>query len=246
MLLSFFAVVSYLLLETSIVWLIIPMVVLILSFILGSIFIKANFFLPSICNAEGKDKQIALSFDDGPHPTITNELLDLFQKENVKASFFCIGKEVAKHPEIVKRAYNEGHVIANHSWSHSNFIDFNSNKKWENELNQTNEIIFETIGKRPVFFRPPFGVTTPHLARALESTKMNSIAWSLRTMDTVAKSEEALLAKVKSKVKAGDIILFHDTQEISPKVVSKLISYLKENDFELVGIDQLIEKKAYG
>jgi peptidoglycan/xylan/chitin deacetylase (PgdA/CDA1 family) len=112
------------------------------------------------------------------------------------------------------------------------------------EINKTNESILNTIGKKPRFFRPPFGITNSFLARAVEKTNMISIGWSLRSLDTV-KKQERVLKRIKRKIRPGNIILLHDTSEKTVNVVRELISCLKTNDYKIVSLDKLLGLDAY-
>src|SRR5690606_14851213 len=207
--------------------------------------IRWNFFVKSIHSGRTKEKKIALSFDDGPHPEWTLKVLEILKKHNAKATFFCIGKNVQQSPEIVKKISENGHTIGNHSFSHSGFIDFKGRKSWMKEIEETDLEIQKLIGFRPKFFRPPFGVTTPHLANALRKSGHISIGWNIRTYDTVLKSPEEIAQKVLRKVKPGSIVLLHDCHKNIIPILENLLPGLAHKNFSFVTVNELIDEKPY-
>ncbi|MCF8374247.1 MAG: polysaccharide deacetylase family protein [Bacteroidales bacterium] len=226
-------------------WWILPLIVVyILILFFGVNYIGWNFFINSLNKGNSTEKHIALTFDDGPNPEITPKVLALLNKSEAKAAFFCIGKNIVGHEDIVAAIHSEGHIIGNHSYSHAVTFDLMSSQKMAQEIEDTNQLIFNIIKKKPILFRPPFGVTNPNLAKAIRHTGMTSIGWSLRSFDTV-KNEEQVLRKVKKKIKAGDIILFHDSSEKTIKYLEKLLTYFSENGFKIVSLDQLLKIHAY-
>ncbi len=212
--------------------------------VIGVFNIQMNFFLKSYCRGSIEKKEIALSFDDGPNTQFTPQLLDILSENNIIATFFCIGEKINKQNSLVKKIDDQGHFIGNHSFSHSVLFDFKLPSRMLKEINATNESIYKAIGKKPRFFRPPFGITNSFLARALEKTNMISIGWSLRSLDTV-KKQEKVLKRIKRKIHPGDIILLHDTSEKTLNVVRELISWLKTIDYKIVGLDKLLAEEAY-
>jgi peptidoglycan/xylan/chitin deacetylase (PgdA/CDA1 family) len=175
-------------------------------------------------------KQIALTFDDGPAQH-TAAILDILKKEKVKATFFLIGKNIQGNENIVQRMFAEGHSIGNHSFSHGFNFDWQSASKMTDELHQTNEAISNLIQQEVKLFRPPYGVTNPNLGKAIQNTGLKSIGWSLRSMDTVAKDEKALLQKILKQIKTRDIVLLHDSCAITAAILPDLIIELKKRGF---------------
>ncbi|MDB5228967.1 MAG: polysaccharide deacetylase family protein [Bacteroidota bacterium] len=216
-----------------------------LFLVYGAIKIQANFFMTSINETKTNKKQIALTFDDGPLENKTNLILDILKNNNIHAAFFCIGSQIEKHPSLLLRMHNEGHIIGNHSYSHHFFFDLKSVKEMQNELMKTGDIIEQNIHKRTRFFRPPYGVTNPNLARAVRSGNYYSIGWSRRSMDTVVKTEQKLLRNITGKLKAGDIVLLHDTAIITVQNLQGIIDVIKNKGFEIVRLDKLLNIEAY-
>lgn len=212
--------------------------------ILGSIFIRWNFYIKSQnklprlrlhFNQKGfamsqQDKSMALSFDDGPseHTTV---ILDILKREKIPATFFLIGRQIEGKEEIVKRMAKEGHEIGGHSFSHSKNFDWKSSKEMLSEILTTNETI-EAITQNPIrLFRPPYGVTNPNLAKAIRLSGMKSVGWNIRSLDTTAKSEEKLLKRMLKRVKPGTILLLHGHCQITQKILPKLITGIREKGY---------------
>ena len=211
---------------------------------IGTFSIQLNFYFKSLNAAKTNKKEIALTFDDGPHPEITPKVLKLLDEYQIKATFFCICKHVNKHSQIVKNDYEEGNVIGNHSYNHSNLFDLLSSVKMTHELNQTRNTIYHAIGRMSNLFRPPFGVTNPLLKIALHNTNLISIGWSVRSLDT-NRSPKSVIARLKRKTRPGTIVLFHDTKEKIIPILKEFIPWLKNNGFSVVSLEELLQIDAY-
>jgi len=201
-------------------WYFIPLFIWLAILFRGSKNICSQFYTEVKCTSDNKSK-IQLTFDDGPHPEITPEILKILKKYNQKAIFFCIGKNIEKYPEIAKQIIAEGHLIGNHSFSHSYFFDFFGTKKVVEELEKTNRLIKNISGKDCQIFRPPYGVTNPNIAKAVKILNLRIIGWSIRSMDTV-KNKKQVLKRLK-KAKPGDIVLFHDTKKDTPEILNDFL-----------------------
>lgn len=217
-----------------------------LSIILwGSFFISSNYHVKTVCsNPLERQKRIALTFDDGPSEN-TLSVLDLLKKYEVKATFFCIGKNIEEHSEIVRRIIDEGHVVGNHSYSHSHFFDFFRKKKLIEELKKTDMLLEKFTGKKIKLFRPPYGVTNPSIRRALEVTKHKVIGWNIRSLDGVVKDENVLYNRIIKRVAPGGIVLLHDTSKYSVNVLEQLLQFLQKDNYTVVSLEQLLNIKAY-
>ena len=210
----------------------------------GSGLIRMNYHLKAHSRSFSSDRKIAITFDDGP-TEITPEVLDVLKKNSVKATFFCIGNQIEKHPEIFDRIIAEGHLIGNHSFTHSKNIGFFSKEKMLEEISQTDISIAKFLGKKPRYYRPPFGVTNPNIAKALKDTKHYVIGWNVRSLDTKIKTEEKILKRIKSRISPGSIILLHDTSLKSLRVLEQLLVFLQENNYEAVTVEQLLKIPTY-
>lgn len=206
--------------------------------------IQWNYYIKSINHGVGNVKSVTLTFDDGPN-TETAAILDILREKNVKACFFCIGTRVEKTPELVKRMHDEGHIVGNHSYSHSYSFDWKSPENMLNDIHKCNSSIKDVIGKEPLLFRPPYGITNPNLYRAVKKSKMYSIGWSLRSFDTTIKSKDRLMKKIITNLKGGDIVLLHDSQTITREILTELIDTAREKGFTFVPLNQLVDLDVY-
>ncbi len=228
-------------------WLLVLLLVIGIGIIAwGAFNIQGNFFLKAIHQGDAPNQQIALTFDDGPHPVYTPQVLALLNQHGSQATFFCIGKHAAQHPEIVKQIHIQGHGVGNHSFTHATSIDFHSKAKWLEEIRQTDTVIAHAISRKPRFFRPPYGVTTPHLAKAIKTSGHTVIGWRVRPYDTSKKRQsEQIIRTILKKVKPGDIVLLHDTHDRIVPVLEQLLPKLRQRGFTLVTVDKLIQHYAY-
>lgn len=209
----------------------------------GSFEIRSNYFVTSI--HKGKKKSIALTFDDGPHPDNTPRILDILKEKGVKATFFVIGKNAEKHPDLVRRIDAEGHIVANHSYSHNYLIAFFSTKRLKNDLTHCNDIVYQILEKKPKFFRPPFGVTNPRYGTVLRELNLQSIGWSLRSFDTRAKNKYQLIQNVISKLQKRDIVLLHDHLPVTADALEDLIEHCRSKNIDIQPLPLIINKDPY-
>jgi peptidoglycan/xylan/chitin deacetylase (PgdA/CDA1 family) len=211
----------------------------------GSARISSNYHVKAFCNNPSEtEKKIALTFDDGPSE-FTLEVLELLKKYNAKATFFCIGKNIEKHPEILKQIIAEGHLVGNHSYSHSKFFDFYHEDKITDELRKTDKLLEKFTSKKTNFFRPPYGVTTPSIRRALKVTRHKVIGWNIRSLDGGIKNQDLILSRIKKRVSPGGIVLLHDTAPHSVLVLEQFLQFLQQNNYEVVSVEELLNFKPY-
>ena len=212
---------------------------------LGAARIQMNFYLKAIHNGSLDEAKVALTFDDGPDEETTVGLLNILEKHQIKAAFFCIGSKIEKNELILKKISENGHLIGNHSWSHTFFFDFFLPGKMIREIKKTDTII-ENISGIPVkLFRPPYGVTNPFLSKALKRTRHTVIGWSLRTFDTT-KNRQRVLKRIETHLKNGDIILFHDANPKTLNFLDDAIELIKHGGMEIVGLDELLKINIKG
>lgn len=212
--------------------------------IIGSFNMEWNYFLTAKHhNSDTVNNEIALTFDDGPHPNFTLKVLALLKKHNAKATFFCIGKNIEHYPEIVHQIINEGHQVGNHSYSHANNFGFLTTKKVIEDLEISQKLLKNITKKENTICRPPFGVTNPNIAKAIKTLNLKTYGWSIRSFDTIAKDPNKVFQKIQSKLKKGSIILLHDTSDLSCAVLEQLLQTLHENKIKSVTLNQLFNIK---
>jgi len=223
----------------SIWWLILCLVFGFIVVIIASLNMGWHVFIKCFTHKKTTKKIISLTFDDGPHPEFTPKVLALLKQYEAKATFFCIGKHIEKYPELTKAIVNEGHVIGNHSYSHSNTIGFSNTKSWLEEIERTDQLIEKATGFKTNLFRPPFGVTTPHLASALKTTDHSCIGWNNRSFDTFIASPKTISTRVLKQVTPGGIILLHDKQANCIPVLEHLLQVLQSEHYKMLTINDL-------
>lgn len=210
----------------------------------GTAYIQSGFHVPAFCSGKTEEKIIALTFDDGPNAN-TLKILEVLEKHNTKASFFCIGKNIAGNEAILKRTFDSGHLIGNHSFSHDFLYDLKTAAAFETDMQQVDAVIESVIGKKPLYFRPPYGVTTPGIAKAVKKFKYHVIGWNIRSLDTKGERAETVVQRIEKKLKPGSIVLLHDTVTGTEIVIDKLLGLLKEKNYKVVPLNELIQKPAY-
>ena len=210
----------------------------------GSSNIRSGFYVKALCSVKTNEKLIALSFDDGP-TAVTPEILDVLKEYNVHAAFFVIGNRIAGNEEVLKRINEDEHLIGNHSFTHHFWFDFFSKRKMIEELKKTEEIIKNITLKKVRLFRPPYGVTNPRLKKAIAAMNYVTIGWSLKSKDTVLKREDEILNRITKNLKPGYVVLFHDTNKRTIRVLKAFIEFALQNNYRIVRLDKLFNIQAY-
>jgi peptidoglycan/xylan/chitin deacetylase (PgdA/CDA1 family) len=193
--------------------------------------------------ASGKDKYIALTFDDGPHGTYTPQILDILNKNAVKATFFIVGTRAETYPEIVSQASQAGHAIGNHSWNHKSLAKLSTLAGLES-LNKTNELISGLTGTTCYIVRPPFGHTSQRVKQMIHKQGWHEIMWDSDSRDWENKNPDHILFKVMKSIAPGSIILFHDIHPGAAGMLQTLITACKNNGYRFITIPELIEIAA--
>ena len=155
------------------------------------------------------NRQLALTYDDGPNDPHTFRLLEVLARHNVHATFFLIGRYVRQRPDIVRELVKSGHAIGNHTFTHP-LLTLKSAKEIRNELSSCNSAIQEAIGDQPDLFRPPFGGRRPAVFRIARELGLEPIMWNITGYDWNAPPAEVIEKKVSGKIRGGNVILLHD------------------------------------
>jgi peptidoglycan/xylan/chitin deacetylase (PgdA/CDA1 family) len=228
-------------------WPILIVILVVVSGILfyGSYYINSGFYVRVISSSPVRQKQIAISFDDGPLPEFTPRILEVLKDKNVPSTFFCIGKHVAQYPQILQQVQEQGHVIGNHSYSHGKLFDLLSAGKMYTDLQQMNAITRQAIGITPLLFRPPYGVTNPNLAKAIKKSGFVTVGWTIRSLDTITPDADKLLQRVLKQVKPGAVVLFHDTCAVTVKILPVFIDTLKAQGYDIVPLHKMLNLQPY-
>ncbi|MED4400374.1 polysaccharide deacetylase family protein [Metabacillus fastidiosus] len=186
---------------------------------------------------EEKDskKRVALTFDDGPHPKNTMEVLNLLKSYNAKGTFFVLGSRVDFYPDITKRIVEEGHEIGNHTWDHRDLTKLRP-ETIKQEIEDTNTMVEKATGIKPALFRPPYGATNKAVTDLLN---IPEIMWSVDTLDWKYRDPENILDIVKQNTKDGSIILMHDIHSTSVQGLKLVLEYLDKEGYEFVTVTDL-------
>lgn len=180
-------------------------------------------------------KVVALTFDDGPHPEVTTEILNILDRYNAKATFFMVGERVQYYPKTVRDVFARGHEIGNHTWSHSNLTELKEGEV-EEEITYTNEAVYRIIGKKPAVFRPPYGSLNDLIRQQI---KMKIVLWSADTFDYKSKDADLILEEVSNKVHDKAIILMHDIYPSTADGLESVLQYLQEQGYTFVTVSEL-------
>lgn len=199
-------------------------------------------------------RKVALTFDDGPNAPSTERLLDLMSEQNVKGTFFCVGINTTWNPDIVARAFADGHVIGNHSMYHvrKGALQITNG----NHIDQAEDAITQVIGCRPLLYRPPWGWLTPWEGYRLTQRGYTVIGWDVFTLDwqTPEPAGGPMASEARAKTRPGSIILFHDGKPYvknwekpgTLEAIKQLVPALRAEGYEFVTIPELLNIPAYG
>lgn len=183
-----------------------------------------------------ENPKIAITFDDGPDPIWTPQLLDGLKERGAKASFFLMGKQAEAHPELVKRMQEEGHLIGNHTYSHIQ-LNKKNRETFKAELVKTNELLMEITGEEVQFVRPPYGSWDKSFEMELT---MLPVFWNIDPMDWCSTDVSGIVKKVTSKAKENSVILMHDEYSSSVSAALEIVDILQKQGYEFVTVDELI------
>ena len=182
------------------------------------------------------EKKVAITFDDGPNPDYTEELLTGLKERGVNATFFLLGKEVEKYPEIVKDISDGGHLIGTHSYEHVNLSNLSDAAAIE-QVDKTNAAIYDITGKYPEYIRPPYGCWKCNLDY---ETKMIEVLWDVDPKDWATDNSGVIAKRVIDKVGENDIILLHAASESSVKAAFAIIDELGKEGYTFVTVEEIL------
>jgi len=208
-------------------------------YVYASFDLSFGVYLRAFCRKPAEEKFVALTFDDGPHPEHTPRVLDILKQYDVQATFFLIGGRIAGNEELVKQIHAEGHQTGNHSFSHTNTFPFHSAKRMAADMLQCGQAICQITGCEPEWFRPPFGVTNPNVAKAVKIRNYKVAGWSIRSLDTVRSDKEKVIRRIVSRLRPGAVILLHDHLPDTHYILEQIIRQAKEKGYNFVTVEQL-------
>lgn len=180
--------------------------------------------------------QIALTFDDGPHPVYTEQILDGLKERGVKATFFVLGRNIEGNESVLERMHAEGHLIGNHTYNHIKLDSMEQDQAVE-EIEKTSSKVEEITGEGTEFIRPPFGIWSSSLEYEVT---MLPVLWNIDTLDWTTKNVPVTVGKVMDQADDQGIILFHDYYASSVESALRAVDLLLEQGYEFVTVDELI------
>ena len=186
--------------------------------------------------------QIAITFDDGPHPRLTRRILDILDEYSVKATFFMVGVNVVNYPEMAREVLSRGHEVGNHTYSHDRLKNL-STEAIAREIGLCEDALEELCEYRPHLFRPPQGAVSTFVEHFTADNDYTMVLWSLDTRDWETKNTDEIVESVLSRVSPGDIILMHDYighESRTPEALEILLPRLIERGFEPVTVSRLL------
>jgi peptidoglycan-N-acetylglucosamine deacetylase len=230
-------------------WAAVPLGFYVFLCFIAPFFPRFSFFLPIVSRGETNHHAVALTFDDGPDPSVTPALLHLLEEKKVSATFFVTGENAVRHPALIRRMREEGHEIGNHSYSHHPFLMLCSKRRMAQEISSV-QALLAGMGIRTFAFRPPVGITNPKLYGILRDYGLFCVNFSCRAVDFGNRQINGLARKMIAQAKAGDIVLLHDirpAKEESPgawlQEVVKIIDGLGEKGLRTIPLSQLIGRQ---
>lgn len=197
-----------------------------------------------IYNVKRDNKAVSLTFDAAWGNEDTQELIDIFAKYNVKATFFLVGQWVDKYPESVQALADAGMEIGNHSDDHPHMAKL-SEKQIRDEISACNEKIGALTGTAPTLFRCPYGEYNDEVISTINEMKMYPIQWNVDSLDWKGISADEIYKRVTENVVPGSIVLFHNAAEHTPEALEDIIEYLLAEGYEIVPVSELLLKGDY-
>ncbi|MBP2628346.1 MAG: polysaccharide deacetylase [Firmicutes bacterium] len=208
-----------------------------------------NVFGKVFVESETSRKVVALTFDDGPYSPYTEQLLDILKEYNVPATFFLVGENVQKNPELVRRIAYEGHQLGNHTYHHVDLLK-SDKKTIAEEVDHTSKVIAAITGTAPHVVRPPHGFRDPVVMEIMAERSLKVVEWSVMSRDWTNPGVEVIVDRTVKKVKNGSIILLHDgdgTASEAPRIQSveaarRIIQTLMAQGYQFVTVDEILNK----
>ncbi|MBD7984237.1 polysaccharide deacetylase family protein [Sporosarcina sp. Sa2YVA2] len=180
-------------------------------------------------------KVVALTFDDGPDPKVTRQILEVLKKHDAKATFFMLGSRVEYYPEVAKEVKEAGHELGNHTWNHADLTKLNADRV-SKEINNTSMIIEKVTGEKPEAFRPPYGAVNEQVRK---QTEMPVILWNVDTLDWKYRNADKLLQIIQQKTQDGSTILMHDIHQSTADGLDRVLTYLENEGYTFVTVAEL-------
>jgi len=172
---------------------------------------RSQFFIPVVSRLATDERIVALTFDDGPDPVFTPRILDILGAHGARATFFVLGERAARYPEVIRRIHREGHTVGTHTQRHRLRFHFGSPTYVQREIEDAVAVVAGLLPVRPALFRPPQGLRTPNFTSGWRRTRgLVCVTWSVRGLDSLATTAEAIVARIAPRLEPGAIVTLHD------------------------------------
>jgi polysaccharide deacetylase family sporulation protein PdaB len=191
---------------------------------------------------DARRKQVAITFDDGPHPAYTPQLLAILRRYNAKATFFVVGEKAEQAPDLVKAEAASGHSVGNHTYHHVNLMKI-PDEDVATEIKACGEILEEITGRAPHLFRPPGGDYNKHVAEVADALGYIVVLWTDNPRDYERPGKRIIETRVLDKIRNGGIVLMHDGIQQTVDVLPQILSFLKGKGYQLVTIDEMMGRE---
>jgi peptidoglycan/xylan/chitin deacetylase (PgdA/CDA1 family) len=214
---------------------------------------NSSFWIETLARSPRSVRAVTLTFDDGPDAHFTPRVLDILEAKGVPATFFVVGERAERHPDVIRRAHDMGHVLGNHSHTHSLRFHFLHEAGLRREIGACNHAIRSAIGREPRLFRPPHGVKTPALGDVLAAQGMTPVGWQVRGMDYLFRDPRRIARRIVERAVDGGVLLLHDggglqgseDRSATIQALPLVIDGLRARGFTFLRIDQLFPVPAY-
>lgn len=218
-----------------------------IGLILSAVLPGNHFYGPVFLEGQHDKKVVALTFDDGPYPPYTNQILDILKEYKVPATFFVVGQNAQKHPDLVRRIKQDGHQLGNHTYNHIDLLKADRNLI-EREVDSTNKVIGAITGQVPNVVRPPHGFRDPVVMEVMAERKLKVVEWSVMSRDWTNPGVDAIVSRTVTKVQNGSIILLHDGDGVASKdsraqtveATRHIIRELLAQGYKFVTVDEIL------
>jgi polysaccharide deacetylase family sporulation protein PdaB len=218
-------------------------------FTLNAVLPGTGFYGPTFSEGKTSQKVVALTFDDGPYPPYTGQILDILKEEKVPATFFVVGRNAEKHPELVRRIVAEGHQLGNHTYNHVDLLKADRTTIAD-EVDRTNKVLQAITGAPAHVVRPPHGFRDSVVLDVMAERGLKVVEWSVMSRDWTNPGADTIASRTLDNVKSGAVILLHDGDgvvAVAPRTQTveatrKIIRELKAKDYKFVTVDEILTK----
>lgn len=217
----------------------------------GVLFPQLEMYGDVLWRGEPGARRVALTFDDGPHPKTTRQVLELLKKTGQKATFFVMGRKVRLYPDVVREIHEAGHWLGLHGYEHDRLFALKPPRYVRADIERTQQAIFEACGARPVLFRPPIGHVSSRTSAAANQAGVLLVGWSARGLDGVPGADPGRVAeRIERRLRDGAIVLLHDAAEredyvpASIEALPRVLEAIQRRGLATVSIEELLAPES--